>query len=55
MALRSNEACAPDEPEQLMPVMPPSDDTWKLQDADPSPRDELLGTWRWIAAANRAL
>ena len=55
MALRSNEACAPDEPEQLMPVMPPPADTWKLQDADPSPSDELLGTWRWIAAANRAL
>ncbi len=44
IALRSSEACAPDEPEQLMPDMPPPDDTWKLQVADPSPSDELLGT-----------
>lgn len=55
IALRSSEACAPDEPEQLTPVMPPPEDTWKLHDADPSPSEEVLGTWRRIAAARRAL
>ena len=55
IALRSSEASAPDEPEQEMPVMPPPEETWKLHEADPSPSDEVLGTWRRIAAASRAL
>jgi len=44
MALRSNAMCEPVDPEQETPPIEPPPVTVKLQEADPGPRLETLGT-----------